>query len=84
MRSLKEPRDGDEVARCRGISSILGTTGTSIFGGGGGAGGGGLSGDDPGGIMVWAEAMLPLKNTVAKAHTSRMAMDRWAIITDMS
>jgi hypothetical protein len=81
IRSLKEPRE-DRACGCRGISSIFGTTGTSIFGDGGGAGGGGLKGDDPGGIIICAQATSPA-NAVTTVQTNR-AVINFRAMTDMS
>jgi hypothetical protein len=47
----------------------LGIAGTSMLGGGGGAGGGGLSGDDPGGIIIWANATWPAPSAASIAPT---------------
>jgi hypothetical protein len=73
MRSLKEGRG--EGWACRGISSILGTTGTSIFGGGSGGGSGAIRADDPGGI-VWAQATLPAARagTIAKTNITAIKL----------
>ena len=57
MRSLNERRRADWARGCDG-TSILGTTGTSIFGDGGGAGSGGLNFDQPGGIICWPNTAL--------------------------
>jgi hypothetical protein len=81
IRSLKEPRE-DLTRGCRGISSILGTTGTSIFGDGGGAGGGGLNGDEPGGIIICAQATSPA-NAVTTVQTNR-AVINFRVMTSMS
>jgi hypothetical protein len=83
IRSPKDLRE-DRTGFCRGISSIFGTTGTSIFGGGGGAGGGGLNGDDPGGIMTWAKAKLPAATAGTITPINRRIWSSFRVMTDMS
>jgi hypothetical protein len=83
IRSLNEPRGEDLTARGAGDASIWGTTGTSIGGGGGGAGGGGLKGDDPGGIIIWAQATSPTPIAGSIAPTKRTIINL-RVMTDMS
>jgi hypothetical protein len=68
IRSLKDGRG--EGWACRGMSPILGTTGTSIFGEGGGGGSGGIRGDHPGGMMACAHAvsLAPRAGTIAQTN----------------
>jgi hypothetical protein len=85
MRSLNEPRDAGRASGSRGISSILGTTGTSILGGGGGGGsgiGGALSGDAPG-IIICAKVALRPPRVETIAQTNRTIISFW-VMTDMS